>query len=356
MNEYTQLVIYYFSGTGNALSAARSIAEIAKEKGVEIVLISIDRLKKIELPSAEGKRLIGFCYPTHGFNLPWIMLKFILRFPKGKSDFFLLNTRAGMKMGRLRVRGLSGIAQHLPLLILFLKGYKIKGLIPIDLPSNWISVHPGLRPEVVSYLYDRCLKEIKAFTENLLERKSSFALWYFIAIPIDLLIFPLTLGYFIYGRFFFSKTFIAGSDCNLCRLCEQRCPTESIIIRDNRPYWRFTCESCMRCINICPSKSIQSSHSLAALIITASTMVPITIWINSFLVNCFPDLVAKPIFEFLLKWPAVMAIYFLSYLFIFYLMKLKFINRFFVYTSLTKYWRRYWSPNVTTADFKISKE
>lgn len=41
--------------------------------------------------------------------------------------------------------GLSGLALILPALMLRLKGYRIKGLRPLDLPSNWISLHPGLR-------------------------------------------------------------------------------------------------------------------------------------------------------------------------------------------------------------------
>ena len=105
------LTIYYFSGTGNALSAGRWIAAHAEQQGIRADLISIDRFKKIMVPAAQGKRLLGFCYPTHGFGLPWFMLKFIFKFPGNeKCDVFLLNTRAGMKIHNWFVPGVSGIA------------------------------------------------------------------------------------------------------------------------------------------------------------------------------------------------------------------------------------------------------
>jgi hypothetical protein len=172
MEPYKQLLIYYFSGTGNILLASRQIADIAANKGIRTEINPIDRLKKIELPPTDGKRIIGIGYPTHGFSLPWIMLKFIFRFPRGKgSDLFIFNTRAGMKMSKLFVRGLSGIAIHLPILILWLKGYKIRGLLPLDLPSNWISLHPGLREKVVNSIFEKRKKEINVFSEKIFSGK-----------------------------------------------------------------------------------------------------------------------------------------------------------------------------------------
>ncbi len=91
------------------------------------------------------KTLVGFCSPTHGFNLPPIVLTFIRNFPKVKNkDAFILNTRGGMKLYKLFLPGLSGIAQLLPALMLSLKGFRIVGMQPLDLPSNWLILHPGL--------------------------------------------------------------------------------------------------------------------------------------------------------------------------------------------------------------------
>jgi len=358
MQIYSNIVIYCFSGTGNALQGSRWIIEKATERGLNAQLIPIDRLKKATIPFTEGKTLVGFSSPTHGFNLPWIMLKFIFRFPRSKGqDTFIMNTRAGMKMSKLFVPGLSGIAQFLPMLILFLKGYKIKGLLPLDLPSNWVSVHPGLRQKVVASIFEKRRLEISRFIEKILIGKRHYSRKVFIFMPLDLVVAPIALAYFLYGRFFLSKTFIASTDCNDCRLCEQKCPTESISIINNRPYWRFTCESCMRCINICPQKSIQSSHSLAVIIIYITSSIPVFLWLNKTVDQYSTGLneYVLPVLLFPFKWGLKLFCFYLIYRAFFSLMKIKVINKFFEITSLTKFWRRYKAPGITASDFPVPK-
>ena len=92
--KYDHLIIYYFSGTGNARNAALWITKIAEEKGVKTHLINIGKFKATDIPELTNKTLIGFCSPTHGFNLPPLVLKFIWKFPRSKNtDVFILNTR-----------------------------------------------------------------------------------------------------------------------------------------------------------------------------------------------------------------------------------------------------------------------
>ena len=87
---YRRLIIYYLSGTGNALIAARWFADLARERGMTAEIIPIDRFKTpLEAPAGEGT-LLGFFYPTHGLSLPWYMLKFMLTFPRGPRDIFCL--------------------------------------------------------------------------------------------------------------------------------------------------------------------------------------------------------------------------------------------------------------------------
>jgi hypothetical protein len=205
MQRYKHLFIYYFSGTGNAMLASRWITEQAQQVGIASQLISIDRLRSIEIPKTTGKTLIGFSSPTHGFNLPWIMIKFMWRFPRSNGeDVFLLNTRAGMKAGKYFVPGLSGIAQLVPILLFWLKGYRIKGLFPLDLPSNWISIHPGLKQKVVNSIFLKRKQQVEAFSKQILSGSVFYASRFFWALPFDLLVAPLALGYFLYGRFLFS--------------------------------------------------------------------------------------------------------------------------------------------------------
>ena len=83
------------------------------------------------------------------------------------------------------------------------------------------------------------------------------------SIPVNLLISPVALGYYVGGEFFLSKTFIANYNCNNCGQCIKECPTSSIKMVGNRPYWKLTCESCMRCLNRCPQRAIEAAHGMA---------------------------------------------------------------------------------------------
>ena len=110
-----------------------------------------------------------------------------------------------MKMGKYFIPGLSGLAQFFSALLLLVKGYNIMGMHPIDLPSNWISIHPGVRLPVVQSIYNRRHKETKKFAEKMFSAKRDLkALRDIIQ---DLLIAPIGVLYYFIGRFFLAKSF-----------------------------------------------------------------------------------------------------------------------------------------------------
>jgi Pyruvate/2-oxoacid:ferredoxin oxidoreductase delta subunit len=264
MQDWDSLYIYYISGTGNARISSQWIAEEAEKRGLKTVVQQIDRLENILMPPADAKPLIGFAYPTHGFNAAPIMLRFIAGFPARLCrEIFLLNTRAGMKLYKIFMPGLSGLALVLPAFILWLKGYKCIGFRPVDLPSNWIPLHPGLRKKVIESIFARCEPIVRNFANKILSGKKVYRGLFSLA--VDLLISPIALAYYIGGRFFLSKTFMANNKCNVCGICIQECPTNSIRLVRNRPYWKLTCESCMRCLNHCPQRAIEAAHGLATI-------------------------------------------------------------------------------------------
>jgi Pyruvate/2-oxoacid:ferredoxin oxidoreductase delta subunit len=258
MDKYTKAVIYYFSGTGNARQAARWIAERAVAGGLETTVVNIADIDRRHVQQPPADALVGFCSPTHGFNIPPIMLHFIFHFPRGRNNVFLVNTRAGMKIGRHALPGLSGIAELLPALVLLLKGYAIVGMRPIDLPSNWISLHPGLTNNAIEFLFQRFRKIATAFANRLLAGKRDYRALYDL-VP-DLIIAPVSIGYYLVGRFAFAKSFYASRECDNCGVCIKQCPIQAISLVDGRPFWSYHCESCMHCMNNCPKRAIQTAH------------------------------------------------------------------------------------------------
>ena len=336
--------LYYFTGTGNALAAAKWIARVAEEKKIPIEIKKITPSTSVDLSKIKENTLLGFCYPTHGFNAPPIVINFLLRIPKSKNAIFLLNTRAGMKLSKLFTPGMSGLAQLLPALILKLKGYKIIGMQPMDLPSNWISIHPGLRQKVVESIFQRCERITKTFAIKLLSGRKVFKA--LLSLPVDLLISPVSFGYYFYGRFALAKTFIADYKCDGCSVCLKQCPTKAIQIKNKRPFWTRKCESCMHCMNICPKQAIQTPHLFTIIIWWfILSVIPVFLFgeilpANSFISGHFTLFFRG--FILIIGLPLL----FFSYRIMHFLMKFRFFNWLISYTSLThfKWWRRYFAP------------
>lgn len=353
-NTYNNLIIYYFSGTGNARNASKWIKEVAEKQNIRTRLINIDRFDTIDPPDLSEKTLIGFCSPTHGFNLPPLVIKFIRKFPRsGKADVFILNTRGGLKLSKLFLPGLSGLAQILPALLLIMKGYRIVGMQPLDLPSNWLILHPALRNKVVGSMYSHYRGIVEKFAARIISGKRKYKA--LISVPIDLLLLPVAFGYYIIGRFFLAKTLIATDACNKCGLCIKQCPVRAISIKDDSPYWSYKCESCMRCVSSCPQRAIETMHSFTAGMLLASSFVisPLLLkmlkylgmrsWINnSWLTENIWYLIDAFIF---------LAFVFVCYRILHFLMRYRIINRFIKYTSLStyKFWRRYHPPEKSNS-------
>ncbi len=356
-SKYDQLIIYYFSGTGNAKNASIWIKEVAEQKGINTQLINIDRFENIKVPEFTGKTLIGFCSPTHGFNMPPIVLKFISRFPKIKNaDVFILNTRGGLKLSKLFIPGLSGLAQIFPAIILWIKGFRVVGMQPLDLPSNWLILHPGLRQKVINSIYLRCNKIVKHFANKLLDGGRKYkALW---SLPIDLAIAPVAVGYYFIGRFFLAKTLVATDACNQCEICIKQCPVKAIKMMNNIPYWTYKCESCMRCVNACPQRAIETAHGHTALTvyITYGLILPILAGLSGYHKSSVPESqsVLMGYLWFLLESAILVLVVFLGYKLLHYFMRYKFFNRIIAYTSLSKYkfWRRYRPDKVVVGNME----
>jgi Pyruvate/2-oxoacid:ferredoxin oxidoreductase delta subunit len=336
-SKYHDLIIYYFSGTGNSRNVALWISEEAARRKIDYTLINIGSINRRVIDPPLPGSLVIFISPVHGFNYPPVMLNFISRFPKGKNKVVLMNTRAGMLIGKWIIPGLTGIAFYLASLILFLKGYSIRGMVPVDMPSNWMSIHPGLNDRTVKYLHTKNKERVLRHAEKILSGKRYYrALREIIQ---DILISPVSILYYFIGRFGFAKTFYASSDCNSCDLCINDCPVKAIIKVNDRPFWTFTCESCMHCMSNCPRKAIQTAHGfIIGLVI-----------LNSFLTGIFYELwdshfiqIESGFVRFIIEQLLFIILLLICHRLIHYAMRFRIIERFMVYTSLTKY--RFWGP------------
>lgn len=346
--------IYYFSGTGNSERTSQWIKETALHYGITTELVNIANIKRRNLPPPPENAIIGFCAPTHGFNFPPIMMHFLLHFPRAKNKVFILNTRAGLKLSKLFIPGVSGMAQYFSALVLFSKGYKIRGMHPIDLPSNWISLHPGLKEKVVASIHQRWQNKTTQFTHRIIHDKTDYRA--LITLPLDFAISPVALMYYLGGRFIIAKSFYADSSCDYCGLCIRECPVQAIKSISNRPFWTFNCESCMHCMNRCPKRAIQTAHGyfIATLVLVNLVAMPLVWKIISTNSSLQLDSTAGRWMDLAIWTLICLLIYAISYRLMHSVLRIPLFRELIEYSSLTRFhfWRRYKYPSAKSKNNK----
>ncbi len=331
-----RIVIFYFSGTGNAKQIAVWISKFAIKRNIECQLFNIARIDLNSMEPIAPETLIVFISPIHGFNYPRIVLKFITHFPKGENSIVLMNTRAGMKIGRFVTPGLTGVAFMLSSLILKIKGYRIKGQIPFDMPSNWISVHPALKEKAVKFIFKKNFERLEKHCDKIFSGKPNFHSYR--DLTQDILIAPVSLLYYLAGRFAFAKSYYASTICNNCGICIKNCPVKSIKLINGRPFWTFKCESCMRCMNSCPKNAIETAHGLFVVTSFVSSAMTTFILYNITRFNVQPWYIRIVPFTIVL-----LVLLWLFYRIQHLLLKSRTIAKILALTSLThyKFWGRY---------------
>jgi Pyruvate/2-oxoacid:ferredoxin oxidoreductase delta subunit len=166
-------------------------------------------------------------------------------------------------------------------------------------------------------------------------------------------LFPIL--YLIVGRFFMGKILFANDNCIGCGTCVKSCPAGALIMKNGkkeenkRPYWRYNCEHCLRCLNFCPQKAVVAGHSWGALLWYIGVLVAYGGALYTWIGGHIPQLLSLrswwtiELLNAIFYYPAFIAAYFLF----FQLLRLKPINTFFTLTSLVRFFGQYREPDTT---------
>lgn len=230
--------IYWFSGTGNSLAAARKLAGMLGECRVEPMAGTAGGAK-VESDT------IGLVFPVYSFGPPLLVESFIDRLEAAPDSYiFAVATNGGLAgstlravRARLRRRGLALAA-----------GWSLR------MPGNCIYLYGAWKEASRRKAFQKAAARLPLIAQAVRERRRG---------PVEGL--PRPFSWLFDGinasarkHYLTKDSFFRVTDrCTSCGLCERICPVGDIRMESGRPVWLGACQQCYACIQWCPVEAIQ---------------------------------------------------------------------------------------------------
>lgn len=269
-----KVIAGYFTGTGNTERCLSLVAEKLRDGGHSF------EMKEFRFSSGREFRddtpdLSLFAFPMLGFSPPQLFLRWVGDLPRveGRKAVVVAVCGSLVEKGSI-VNGYSGDATAVIARVLRGRGFDVVGSYEVSYPENWTQASNPPDDNERKILCDSGDAATAAIAEDIangsfrrLNRPGAVAL-------------GLTVGVLFrsIARRFLGLIYVADEACTGCGLCAASCPASTIRMagkrnangRGARPRWRYECQACNRCINVCPAKAIQVSPARLLLIAAAN--------------------------------------------------------------------------------------
>ncbi|NLW51706.1 MAG: 4Fe-4S binding protein [Candidatus Brocadiaceae bacterium] len=232
--------VFWFSGTGNSLRAARVVAGAFPDS--ELVPIAAVEGEAVHVRPADR---IGLVFPVYAWGVPPIVERFIERLPAVEDAYAFAVLTYGGDPGRA-----PGMTQGL----LRRRGLRLAASFGVRMPDNYPPLGGAPPPEkqepVLRAAEERLAviaRELRAAPRGAVRNGKAF--WRLagrVAYPV----FRRTAAR---G----DRAFGADEKCNGCGVCARICPVGNIEMVAGRPHWLGHCEQCYACFHWCPQQAVQ---------------------------------------------------------------------------------------------------
>ncbi len=242
-------MIFYFSGTGNSLYIAKSIAMQNNEN-----LISIAATMKKDNESYEytlkDNELIGFVYPVYAWGPPKQVLEFInkFKFMNYNNNYIFTVATCGANIGNT-VQVLDKALKK--------KSLHLNSGFSVVMPNNYIIFGDVDTKEVENKKLLESKQVVASINNTLKNRLNN-------VYHLEKGLIPRAMTYIANPLFnkhaLNTKNFHVNEKCNGCGLCEKVCNSGTIKVQE-KPIWGKNCTQCLSCIHLCPTNAIQYGKS-----------------------------------------------------------------------------------------------
>lgn len=234
-------IIYYFTGTGNSLAAAKKISAALKDCELVPIASLADSPGRI-VPAADR---VGIVCPVYDAGLPVIVKEFAERLDIGAVPYvFGLITFGGM--------GISALHQ-LNSILLQSSRKKLDAAFCVKMPGNFppVGIPPaGSKKEEILRRADADLAAIAVTIQKGQTVPPGFS-------PLTSLLRLLLYPPFAKNVHTIDNSFSVEDTCTACGTCAKVCPVGNIVMENDRPVFLHHCELCCACLHFCPVEAIQ---------------------------------------------------------------------------------------------------
>lgn len=233
-------IIYYFTGTGNSLAAAKKLAAALGD--CELVPVApFQQTTGTIVPPADR---VGIVCPVYDAGLPVVVAGFA-----GRLDL----SRAGYVFGVVTLGGIGVSALHqLDGILRQRQGRGLDAGFALVMPGNFPPLGKSRmvnHEEPVLTAADARLTEIAGAIDKGLLVPPGFS-------PLSALMKCVTYGPFSRNVHGMDNRFSVSGACTSCGTCRTVCPVENIVMINDRPSWLHHCECCSACLHFCPVQAI----------------------------------------------------------------------------------------------------
>ena len=241
-------IIYYFTGTGNSLAAAKKIGAALGDSEL-IPIASVHDTTRDIVPDADR---VGIICPVYFTGLPVMVAKFSGRLDLSHVKYTFSVVTYGGSGGSSALQQLDGI----------LKERQDRGLeagFLVKMPGNYILLYgspAGKKRDTLLAMADEQIAAVVGPVSHCEKKKLPTS--FFAGLVHDLM----------YPRFAShvhtdDRKFSVNENCTACGTCGAVCPAKNIELVNRKPVWQHRCELCCGCIHLCPVGAIQAGPRTA---------------------------------------------------------------------------------------------
>ncbi len=228
--------IYYFTGTGNSMRAARIIAQ--KLGDTEIVSMRTDPGKE----PASDCDLVGFIFPVYHWTMPAHAAAYVRELSINPNAYVFVVAMPSFVCG-IACEKLAGILKK--------KHIRIDYGNVVYSVANYAIVYPPFPP--AGLRVPRTEKKLRKIAEDIAGRRHRDypRANKFIRRRRQKVMTP-----YLKLQKYADNPFTISEDCVSCGLCSRVCPCSNIELADGKPTFRHHCANCMACVVNCPKRAI----------------------------------------------------------------------------------------------------